>query len=105
MRSAPLPPLSVPPAIAVAPLPVTNRPPDDRVSVPSSVTVEAAVNRKELILVPSPTLAVVLAFNVTLLSAPQLAGIQLGLVTRRHRAVRSGKVRCRPPPPNRFRCT
>src|SRR5262249_20784211 len=73
-RSLPLAPLSVPPVMAVAPLPVTNNPPEVRVNVPSRVTVEAAVSLNELMFVPSPMLATGFPLRLTLLAAAQVVG-------------------------------
>src|SRR5262249_40950581 len=73
-RSAALAPLSVPPVIVVTPLPVTSKPPELSVNVPSSVTVAAAVSLSELIFVPSPTSAIGLPLKLTLLVGSQSVG-------------------------------
>ena len=75
IRSPPLAPLIVPPVIVFAPVPVANKPPEERVKIlpPLIVTVDVPASLRELI-DWVPTFALGLPVRLTLFAATHVAG-------------------------------
>src|SRR5215472_14833032 len=72
LRSPPALPRRVPPVMVGAADPIINKPPEERVRLPSSVSVELEVSFNELILVPAGISTALL--KLTLFAGAQVVG-------------------------------